>query len=144
MVSLPIAQSGSLGHLQRKSLITFVEYGHHHTTTEGGAGTHGSNLTHSGIGQSSTGQGTSLSGNDMTGRHTDSSGYGTHSAGTAGAGPHSSNLANKADPRVDSDLGRSIFSISCAAAKFKSQMAAVVALMALPALAMVQIPQVQV
>ncbi|KAL8835051.1 MAG: hypothetical protein Q9170_003480 [Blastenia crenularia] len=71
----------------------------------------GTQATHSGIGHSSTsgdplhsGKGTTLSGNDMTGRTTDSSGYGSHSAGTATAGPHSSNLANKADPRVDSDL----------------------------------------
>ncbi|KAL9603549.1 MAG: hypothetical protein Q9219_001051 [cf. Caloplaca sp. 3 TL-2023] len=87
------------------------EYGHHHTTTEGGAGTHGSNLTHSGIGQSSTsgdplhsGKGVKLSHNDMTGQTTDSSGYGTHATGSATAGPHSSSMANKADPRVDSDL----------------------------------------
>ena len=32
------------------------------------------------------------------------SGYG--STGTSTAGPHSSNLSNKADPRVDSDLGK--------------------------------------
>lgn len=31
-------------------------------------------------------------------------GFGSHTA--ANAGPHSSNLANKLDPRVDSDLGR--------------------------------------
>lgn len=100
-------------------LTALPEYGHGHTTTEGGAGTHGSNLTHSGIGQSSTsgdplhsGKGTTLSGNDMTGRTTDTSGYGSHSTGTATAGPHSSGLANKADPRVDSDLGGSRFSTS--------------------------------
>lgn len=56
-----------------------LEYGHGHSTTAGGAGTHGSNLTHGGIGQSSTsgdplhsGRGTDLSRNDMTGRTTDS------------------------------------------------------------------------
>lgn len=43
----------------------------------------------------------------MTGRTTDTSGYGTHSTGTATTGPHSSGLANKADPRVDSDRGKS-------------------------------------
>lgn len=49
-------------------------------------------------------------------RHTSSglSGRGSNTAyGTSGssttAGPHSSNLANKADPRVDSDLGVSRF-----------------------------------
>lgn len=38
---------------------------------------------------------------------TSGTGYGSGhgSTGTSTAGPHSSNLANKADPRVDSDLG---------------------------------------
>lgn len=35
---------------------------------------------------------------------TGNTGYGS-TGGSATAGPHSSNLANKADPRVDSDLG---------------------------------------
>jgi hypothetical protein len=40
-----------------------------------------------------------------------SGGYGSSGAGGAGygsttAGPHSSDLANKADPRIDSDQGR--------------------------------------
>ena len=37
---------------------------------------------------------------------TSGTGYGSGhgSAGTSTTGPHSSNLANKADPRVDSDL----------------------------------------
>lgn len=33
--------------------------------------------------------------------------YGT---GSTNAGPHNSNIANKADPRIDSDLGKDIFS----------------------------------
>ena len=45
------------------------------------------------------------SGSDMTGGTSGSSGYGTGVGSSTTAGPHSSNLANKADPRVDSDLG---------------------------------------
>jgi hypothetical protein len=44
-----------------------------------------------------------------TGTHNTTTGTGVHSSGVHGstnAGPHSSNLANKADPRVDSDLDR--------------------------------------
>ena len=39
-----------------------------------------------------------------TGYDSTSSGYG-QSTGTTGTGPHSSGLANKADPRIDSDRG---------------------------------------
>ncbi|KAL9611693.1 MAG: hypothetical protein Q9167_003688, partial [Letrouitia subvulpina] len=53
--------------------------GHHHSTTEHTAGAHGSNTTPANVSGTST-----------------------------TAGPHSSNLANKADPRVDSDLGQSL------------------------------------
>lgn len=45
-----------------------------------------------------------MSGNDMTGQT--GSGYGSHGTGSTNAGPHSSNLGNKVDPRVDSDLGK--------------------------------------
>ena len=46
------------------------------------------------------------SGSGLTGGTSGSSGYGTGTGSSTIAGPHSSNLANKADPRVDSDLGR--------------------------------------
>lgn len=46
------------------------------------------------------------SGSGLTGGTSGSSGYGTGVGSSTTAGPHSSNLANKADPRVDSDLGR--------------------------------------
>lgn len=64
--------------------------------TSGAYGTTGSGTT----GHGSTGTGTTGYGSTGTG----ASGYGstrTHHT----AGPHSSDLANKADPRVDSDLG---------------------------------------
>ena len=51
-------------------------------------------------GHSSSGTGSTGYGSSGTG-HT---GYGA--TGTTTAGPHSSNLANEADPRVDSDRGR--------------------------------------
>ena len=41
----------------------------------------------------------------MTGGTSDTSGYGIGMGSSTTAGPHSSNLANKTDPRVDSDLG---------------------------------------
>lgn len=51
---------------------------------------------------------TTHTGTHTTGTHTTGTHTGTHGAGAAGtsgtAGPHSSNAANKADPRVDSDL----------------------------------------
>ena len=63
-----------------------------------GSNRHGHGTTGSGLtGGHNTGTG-------LTGRN-DNTGYG---AGSTTAGPHSSNLANKADPRVDSDLGQSI------------------------------------
>lgn len=59
-----------------------IEHGHHGTGTSGiGSGV--GSTTGTGIG-STTGTG----------------------MGSTTAGPHSSNLANKADPRVDSDLGK--------------------------------------
>lgn len=42
-----------------------------------------------------------MTGSGMTGSNTTGSGYGSNTAG-----PHSSSMANKADPRVDSDLGK--------------------------------------
>lgn len=51
-----------------------------------------------------SGRGTTGSG--LTGSNTTGAGYGSSGYGSTTAGPHSSNLANKADPRVDSDLGK--------------------------------------
>ena len=39
-----------------------------------------------------------------TGTHTGTHTAGTHTAGSTNAGPHDSNMANKLDPRVDSDM----------------------------------------
>jgi hypothetical protein len=61
----------------------------HSTTT----GTHGTTGTHT--------TGTHTTGAHTTGTHTTGTGYSTND------GPHSSNLANKADPRVDSDRDHS-------------------------------------
>ncbi|KAF3353574.1 hypothetical protein VdG1_08241 [Verticillium dahliae VDG1] len=64
------------------------------STTGASTGTYGSSTTGSGgIGSGATGVGASATG-------LGSSGYGNTSTNT---GPHDSNLANKADPRVDSD-----------------------------------------
>ncbi|KAL9049238.1 MAG: hypothetical protein Q9206_005626 [Seirophora lacunosa] len=57
-----------------------------------GSGTTGSGMTGSGM------TGTGMTGSGLTGRDTTSSGYGSSTTG-----PHSSSMANKADPRVDSD-----------------------------------------
>ncbi|KAI4118746.1 MAG: hypothetical protein LQ345_001265 [Seirophora villosa] len=57
-----------------------------------GTGTTGSGMT----GTGTTGSG--MTGSGLTGRDTTSSGYGSSTTG-----PHSSGMANKADPRVDSD-----------------------------------------
>lgn len=70
-------------------LIHPTEYGH-------GTGSHGTTAA------STTGSrfsGANNTGPGLTGSDT---GYGS---GSTTAGPHSSNLGNKADPRVDSDLG---------------------------------------
>jgi hypothetical protein len=52
--------------------------------------------------------GTHTAGTHTSGTHTTGTGATGHNAGVAGthgtAGPHDSNLANKADPRVDSDM----------------------------------------
>ncbi|KAL8746262.1 MAG: hypothetical protein Q9190_001688 [Brigantiaea leucoxantha] len=77
------------------------EYGHHHTATEHGAGTHGNETA-----DPLTSGAMKFNKNDMVGRTGDSTGRDNTSAST-NAGPHSSNLANKADPRVDSDLDSS-------------------------------------
>ena len=45
-----------------------------------------------------------LTGSNTTGTGYGSSDYGSNTGSSTTAGPHSSNLANKADPRVDSDL----------------------------------------
>lgn len=74
--------------------------GRHGTSGTGltGSGTHGT--TGSGYGSSTPGSG--LTGSHNTGTHgTTGAGYGSSTAG-----PHSSSMANKADPRVDSDLGK--------------------------------------
>ena len=76
-----------------------LEYGHHHTATEHGAGTHGNETA-----DPLTSGAMKFNKNDMVGRTGDSTGRDNTSTSTT-AGPHSSNLANKADPRVDSDLG---------------------------------------
>ncbi|KAI4176485.1 MAG: hypothetical protein LQ348_006006 [Seirophora lacunosa] len=57
-----------------------------------GSGTTGSGITGTGM------TGTGMTGSGLTGRDTTSSGYGSSTTG-----PHSSSMANKADPRVDSD-----------------------------------------
>ena len=52
-----------------------------------------------------------LSGDHKTDETTDTAhtGHPTHiGTGSTNAGPHASNVANKADPRVDSDLGECI------------------------------------
>ncbi|KAL8748624.1 MAG: hypothetical protein Q9184_007180 [Pyrenodesmia sp. 2 TL-2023] len=80
------------------------DYHHGHSSTSGETGSYGANPTHGGLDQSSTSRDPMHSGrDDMTGRTTDTSGYGSHSTGSATTGPHSSSMANKADPRVDSD-----------------------------------------
>ena len=70
------------------------------TTSGYGSGTHGtSHATHG------THTGTGMTGAAETGAT--GTGTGTTSGyGSTNAGPHSSNVANKADPRVDSDLGK--------------------------------------
>lgn len=50
--------------------------------------------------------------NQTTGHGTGAPGIGGTTTGSTNAGPHSSSLANKADPRVDSDLGMFIASKS--------------------------------
>ncbi|KAL2419715.1 hypothetical protein ABEF95_005815 [Exophiala dermatitidis] len=64
-----------------------------HTTTGHTTGTHG---THGQVGAAPVHDASTLSHGTHTG------GYG-HTTGTATTGPHSSNVANKLDPRVDSD-----------------------------------------
>ncbi|KAL8917362.1 MAG: hypothetical protein Q9208_007979 [Pyrenodesmia sp. 3 TL-2023] len=86
------------------------DYHHDHSSTSGGAGSYGANPTHGGLDQSSTSRDPMHSGrDDLTGRTTDTSGYGSHSTGSTTTGPHSSSMANKADPRVDSDRDGSGF-----------------------------------
>ena len=47
--------------------------------------------------------GSALGGTGTTGSGTTGSGYGSSGYGSSTSGPHSSNLENKVDPRVDSD-----------------------------------------
>ncbi|KAL9045808.1 MAG: hypothetical protein Q9214_001215 [Letrouitia sp. 1 TL-2023] len=102
---------------------------YHPTTTEHAAGTHASNATHANVGGTSTTAGPHSSNlankadprvdSDLdpsrhgtgytgtgTGTGTDKmgTGYGHATTGTTTAGPHSSNIANKGDLRVDSNL----------------------------------------
>lgn len=58
--------------------------------------------------------GTGVTGSHSTGTRDTHGTHGTTGAGYGStiAGPHSSNIANKADPRVDSDLGRLFISSS--------------------------------
>lgn len=65
-----------------------------------GSNRHGHGTTGSGL---TGGHNSGSTGSGLTGRD-DNTGYGS---GSTTAGPHSSNLGNKADPRVDSDLGKS-------------------------------------
>jgi len=77
-----------------------------HTTGSGLTGTHNTHTNGSGL----TGtHNTHTAGSGLTGTHAGNT-HGTHTGTTGGishstnAGPHDSNLANKVDPRVDSDL----------------------------------------
>jgi len=91
------------------------------TTTTGGEGPHSSSIANrldprvdSTTGTSNTGMGYG-SNTGTTGTSNTGMGYGSNTGmtgttagmGTAGAGPHSSSLANKLDPRVDSTTGAS-------------------------------------
>jgi hypothetical protein len=75
---------------------------------------YGSHSTSTGLGSSTTATGTGATGTTgLTGHHGtigDRSQHATHSTATgpasSTAGPHENNLANKADPRVDSDLSK--------------------------------------
>lgn len=79
--------------------------GHHPTATEHTAGAHSSNATHANIGGTGTGTGTGTGMGTGTGTDKMGTGYGHATTGTTTAGPHSSSFGNKADPRVDSNLG---------------------------------------
>jgi hypothetical protein len=90
------------------SSTTGAGYGGGSTTT----GPHSSNLANmadpriDSTGTTNTyGSGTSAGTGNTFGSSATGAGYGT---GSTNAGPHSSNLANKVDPRVDSDLGKCI------------------------------------
>ncbi|KAI4197240.1 MAG: hypothetical protein LQ350_006071 [Teloschistes chrysophthalmus] len=72
-------------------------------TPESAAANQGSNE----YGQGHSTSGTGIVAGSTTGH--DNTGYGSHGTSSTTAGPHSSNLGNKADPRVDSDLGKSAF-----------------------------------
>lgn len=83
-------------------------YGSSTTGTGLGSGTTGTHGT-TGLGSGTTGtHGTSGLGSGTTGTHgTSGLGSGTTGSYGTGAGPHDSNLANKADPRIDSTTGTS-------------------------------------
>ncbi|RAO66562.1 uncharacterized protein BHQ10_002574 [Talaromyces amestolkiae] len=100
---------------------------HHHDkpSTSTNAGPHDSNIAnkadprvdsdrdhraaYSAAGTGNTTAGTGISSGTGTGTGTGTGAYGAGTGGYTGtttAGPHDSNLANKADPRVDSDRGQ--------------------------------------
>lgn len=86
--------------------------GHNTHSTGLGHTTGTSGLGGTGIGHNTHSTGTSGLGSSGIGHNTHStgtSGFGTHTSGTAEGvhGPHSSRLANAADPRVDSDRDNS-------------------------------------
>ncbi|KAG9229968.1 hypothetical protein BJ875DRAFT_473520 [Amylocarpus encephaloides] len=85
-----------------------TSYGH--TTGTTGSGLAGTHATHGTAGSGLTGtHNTHTTGSGLTGTHAGNT-HGTHTGTTGGishstnAGPHNSNMANKVDPRVDSDL----------------------------------------
>lgn len=83
------------------------ETGTHGTHSSTGAGAYGTGAGTGNTYGSSTGSGL---GGHSSGTHTGSDAYGSSNTGNYGsgninAGPHDSKLANKADPRVDSDRG---------------------------------------
>ena len=75
----------------------------------GTSGTTGTGMTGSGSGMSGSGSGMSGSGSGMSGSGSGTgrsgTGTGTGMTGSDTTGPHSSNLENKLDPRVDSTSG---------------------------------------
>lgn len=83
----------------------------HSGTAEGVAGPHNSRVANAADprvdsdldGRRTTGT-TTTHGTGLTGGTTGGAGYTGASTGSTNAGPHNSNLANKLDPRVDSDM----------------------------------------
>ncbi|EXJ77378.1 hypothetical protein A1O3_09604 [Capronia epimyces CBS 606.96] len=125
--TLNTTHGGHTGHTGHTGGHTTGEYGHGQNTATTTTGPHSSNVANkldprvdsdadhrnnptSGVGgyggqtHASSGYGQTHAGSGYGQTHA-GSGYGQTSStgGTATAGPHSSNLANKLDPRVDSD-----------------------------------------